>query len=65
MDFVSTILAEKCEIYHESTRCINTLFYTNKHDKVKNNNVTLEINNFITFNADFISLMDKVSKVTK
>ena len=27
---------------HESTRCISNLFYTNKHDKIKNNCVILE-----------------------
>ena len=29
-------------MYHESTRCISILFYTNKHDKIKENFVTLE-----------------------
>ena len=29
-------------MYHESTRSINILFYTNKHGKIKNNCVTLD-----------------------
>ena len=29
-------------MYHESTRCISILFYTNKHDKIKKNCVILE-----------------------
>ena len=29
-------------MYHESTRCISILFYTNKHDKIKENCVVLE-----------------------
>ena len=29
-------------MYQESTRCTSILFYTNKHDKIKNNCVVLE-----------------------
>ena len=29
-------------MYHEIIRCISILFYTNKHDKIKNNYVILE-----------------------
>ena len=42
VDFVSRFLAWKCEISHESTRCISILLYTNKHDKTKNDCVILE-----------------------
>ena len=43
VDFVSrfvsrsSFFASNCEMYHESSRCINISFYTIKHDKIKNN----------------------------
>ena len=41
---------------HESTRCISSLFYTNKHDKMENNCVTAEntslFNRIMLFNGD-------------
>ena len=42
VDFISPFLTRKCEISHESTRCISILFYTNKHDKIKITCVILE-----------------------
>ena len=45
-------------MYHESTRCISILFYTNKHDKIKKNCVILE-NISLLYNAQkFRNLME-------
>ena len=63
VDFVSRFLAWKCEMYQESTRCTSILFYTNKHDKIKNNCVVLEnINlqiNFIIWLGPSLMLSSK------
>ena len=65
VDFVSRFLSWKCEICHESTRCISILFYTKKHNNIKNYCVILENISQIKFLDNMFQAMCSFSILMK
>ena len=68
--FLSRFLAGKCEMSHESTCYIILVFYTNEHDKVKNNCINLVftiliINNYASLHVCWKESFLKHQKFSK
>ena len=59
--FVSRFLASKCEMSHKSACCIILLFYTNEHDKNKNNCINLAFTILTTNNYALLHVWWKQS----